>query len=106
MEQIKGTVESLLSRLEAKSQKNEFPRGSPEELLKKVFTRKEQEQVRFGYFRNGTLGIRVSSSSWMYYFNIKKEKVLAAVRSVSPAVKEIRFSLGDLCDKPRMRETA
>jgi hypothetical protein len=96
MEQIKGTVEALLSQLKAKSQKNEFPKGSPEELIKKVFTRKEQEHVRFGYFRNGTLGIKVESSSWMYFFSIKKEKLLTAVRTVSPAVREIRFSIGEL----------
>ncbi len=95
MEQIKGAVEALLSRLKEKSRKNEFPKGSPEELIKKVFSRKEQEHVRFGYFRGGVLGISVESSSWIYYFNIKKEKLLAAVRAVSPAVKDIRFRIGE-----------
>jgi hypothetical protein len=96
MEQIKGTVEALLAQLKEKNRKNEFPKGSPEELLKQVFSRKEQQHIRFWYFRGGNLGIQVESSSWMYYFNIKKEKLLASVRKVSPSVKDIRFSIGEI----------
>ena len=95
MEQIKGTVEALLAQLKEKSQKSEFSKGGPEALLKKVFTKKELAHINFGYFRNGTLGIKVESSSWLYYFNIKKEDLLGRVRRQSSTVKDMRFSIGE-----------
>jgi hypothetical protein len=96
MERIKGTVDALLAGLREKSLKNEFPEGSPELLLKNIFTKKELAHIKFGYFRSGTMGIKVEASSWLYYFSNKKEELLAQAQKRSPAVREIRFSIGEI----------
>ncbi|MFA5144858.1 MAG: DciA family protein [Candidatus Omnitrophota bacterium] len=93
MEAIKDTVINVIRNLEAK--KTGVADNDPQELLKKVLTKKELGHIKFNYFRKGVLGLRVDSSSWLYNLNLKKESLLEKLKKCSSGVKSIRFNIGD-----------
>lgn len=93
MELIKDIVSGLMRDL--KNQKS--PQGNPCLLLKKVLTKRELGHVKFRYLRKGILGLAVDSSSWLYHLNLQKQELLAKIAMVkqSPAIKDIRFCIGE-----------
>lgn len=93
MEAIKETLKTVFNNLQARSEG--ALKDNPEVLLKKILSKRELAHVRVGYFRKGILGIKVNSSSWLYYLNLQKTDLLDKLRRKSSAVKEVRFSLGD-----------
>jgi aspartate carbamoyltransferase catalytic subunit len=92
MEPIKETVASLMEGLKTKKQK--YFRDNPEELLKKVLTKKQLQHIKFKYFRKGILGISVDSSTWLYFLNLQKEDLLVKLSDKFAGIKDIRFSIG------------
>lgn len=92
MEQIKDTVEQFLKSLKAKNEKN--AKDDPERALKKILSRKELKHMQFNYFKKGVLGIKVDSSTWLYYLNLQKQQLLRDISRESPIIKDIRFRLG------------
>jgi hypothetical protein len=97
METIKNTIMQFMQELECK--KTGAAKDNPEVLLKKFLSTKELKHIKIKYFRKGTLGITVDSSTWLYYLNLQKERLLADLRNESTAIKEIRFRIGELSGK-------
>lgn len=94
MEPIKDTIETLIKDLQDKRQK---PSGdSPAGLLKKAFSHKELKHLQFSTIKKGILNIKVDSSAWLYYLNLKKKSLLAKFAEKSSQIKDIRFSIGDI----------
>ena len=94
MERLSDTIASVIRDLSAK--KTAHPGINPEGWLKKALTKKEWGHIKFHYFRQGILGVRVDSSAWMYCLSLKKESLLGKLKEQSPDIKEVRFSIGDI----------
>jgi hypothetical protein len=94
MEPIKDTVRTLMKDLKDKRKRPAC--DSPAGLLKKVFSNKELKHLRFFSFKKGILNIKVDSSAWLYYLNLKKKLLLEKLSEKSKGVKDIRFSIGDI----------
>lgn len=94
METIKETLQTVMRTWEKKILQPD--QDNPELALKKLLTRKESGHIKFRYFRKGILSFNVDSSSWLYHFNLKKEKLLSSLQAGLPALKEIRFYIGGL----------
>jgi hypothetical protein len=94
MERLRDTITSVIRELTAK--KITDNKLSPEEWLKKTLTRKELGHIKFHYFRKGVMGLRVDSAVWKYSFSLKKTELLNKLKKCDPAVKELRFSVGDI----------
>jgi hypothetical protein len=93
MEAIKYTVKNVLQELEAKQKPGAT--DAIQDLLGEVFTKKERKHIKLRYFKKGTLGLNVDSSSWLYHFSLRKEKLLAKMQRKSRAIKNLRFSIGE-----------
>ncbi len=92
MERIKDTINSVLQGLMDKK----APCGViPEEVVKKILTKKEYGHIKFNYFKKGVLGLSVDSSSWLYSLNLKKEGLLQKLKTDMPDIKNIRFFIGE-----------
>ena len=95
MERIKDTVKNLIQAWESK--KGSQAGDDPAALLKKALSRKELAHVSFHYFRNGIMGLKVDSSTRLYFLNSQKDKLLVRLRKYSgSAIKDIRFSIGEI----------
>jgi hypothetical protein len=94
MEAIKDTVRQVLENIQSK--KKQAGENNPETFFKKVLLRKEKPHIQFHYYRNGILGTRVDSSSWMYYFNLKKASLLSGLSKNLAGIKDIRFTIADI----------
>lgn len=94
MEAIKNTVVSVIGKLEAK--KRGVYAHNPEDLLKKLLTKKEAEHIKFNYFKKGILNLSVDSSSWLYSFSLRKEEFIAGLNKKSSEIKDIRFRIGEI----------
>ena len=102
MEQIKDTINSVIRSL-AKKKKGVSER-SPQELLKKILTKKEFEHIRVSNFTKGVLYVEVDSSTWLYYLGLRKKEMLARLAPALKGLKNIRFSLGEIrCQKNRRK---
>lgn len=95
MEAIKETVNNVIKNLQ-KRQKKVPGKNSPEQALKKILSKKEQAHAEFNYFRKGALGVKVDSSTWLYYLNLQKGILLDKLRRSLKDIKEIHFSIGDV----------
>jgi hypothetical protein len=93
MEAIKYTVKNVLQELEAKQKPGAT--DAIQDLLGKVFTKKERKHIKLRYFKKGTLSLNVDSSSWLYHFSLQKDKLLAKMQRKSRAIKNLRFSIGE-----------
>lgn len=96
MEQIKNTVQALLSDLRKKREQKPLFEREPDEFLKKFFSKKEIDHIGFGYFKKGVLCIKVDSSSWLYHLNLKKELITGELKKNHSAIKEIKFYIGEV----------
>ena len=94
MEAIRDTIKNLMQAWDAKL--GQPPKDNPEVILKKVLAKKEREHVKLNYFKKGILGVSVDSSTWLYYMSLQKEDLLAKLGKKSSAIKDIRFSLGEI----------
>jgi hypothetical protein len=94
MESIKDVVRSLLEDLSRP--KAGAKEGSPEDWLKKVLTKRELAHIKFNYFKKGTLGVWVDSSSWLYSLSIKKAQLLTRMQGEGVSVKDLRFRIGEI----------
>ena len=93
MEAIKDTLQGLMRSWEERLKKS-----SPDEpgvWLRKLLTKKELRHIKFRYFKKGILGLNVDSSTWLYYFNLKKEEFLNRLCQQSAGVKDISFYIGE-----------
>lgn len=93
MEKIKDTVSNIMQSLAVKKAPL---KKNPEAILKKVLTKRELSHIRFNYFRNGNLSLKVDSSPWLYHFSLKKDALLAQMNQKSKLVKEIKFSIAEM----------
>jgi hypothetical protein len=94
METIRTTLESVMRDWEKKILKPD--EDSPGVPLKKFLTKKELGHIRFRYFKKGVLSFNVDSSSWLYYFNLRKSELLAKLQKQTGLIKEIRFYIGEV----------
>lgn len=90
MEPISVAIEQLLRRLQSGPQASESERVWGR--MKNFFSAVEQEHVRLDSVRNGTAVLTVDSSSWLYYFTMKKQRDIDGAKI--PGVRNVRFSLG------------
>lgn len=95
MENIKGTVESLLETLKSRVVRG----GGVEEIVLGVFSKKEQEHICVRPARRGMVRIAVDSSTWLYYFNLKKKELTEKIAASLPEVKDLSFVIGDVSAK-------
>ncbi|HTZ11132.1 MAG TPA: DciA family protein [Candidatus Margulisiibacteriota bacterium] len=91
MEQIKETIAGFMQDLQNKAVQK---RESPQELLRKVLTKKELSHIKFNYFKGGVLSVNVDSSAWLYSLSLKKEELLVRLKTYSAAVRDIRLRVG------------
>jgi len=94
MERIRAPVENIIRELTTQKKANK--ESAPEVWLKKTLTRKELGHIKFHYFRQGVLGVRVDSSAWKYSLSLKKANLLMKLQGYAPEIKELRFSVGDI----------
>ncbi len=93
MEAIKDTLDVLLKELASRKEKS--AEQSPENLVKKIFSRKEAEHARASFLKNGVLSIKTDSSTWLYYFNLHKKELTEKFSALNPQIKSLKFSLGE-----------
>lgn len=93
MDRISDTLQEVMRGWEQKTRR--FSEACPELLLKKFLTKKEFGHIKFRYFKKGILTFSVGSSSWLYYFNLKKDELLAGLQKKSGLIKELRFYIGE-----------
>jgi hypothetical protein len=94
MEPIKDIIGTLIKDLQDKRRKP--PGVSPTGLLKKVFSNKELKHLQFSSIKKGNLNIKVDSSTWLYYLNLKKKSLLIKFAEKLPEIRNIHFSIGDI----------
>lgn len=94
MEAIKDTVQNVIQAWEDKKRGTSI--NDPQALLKKALTKKAGEHIKFNYFKKGILNVNVDSSSWLYSLTLQKENLLDKLRKKSPAIKDIRFRIGEI----------
>lgn len=92
MEAIKGIVENLIQ----KWKKEQAESLLPQDLLKKVLTKKELGHIKFNYFKKGVLSVNVDSSAWLYHLTLQKGRILARLASQTAQIKDIRFRIGEI----------
>jgi hypothetical protein len=93
MEQIKDTLAKIMQDWGVRLQGGRP--DDPETLLKKILTKKEFRHIKLKYFKQGVLTLTVESSSWLYYFSLKKEELLRDLRQQSEKIKDLRFYIGE-----------
>ncbi len=93
MEAIKETINNLMLVWGTKKKSADF--YNFENLLNKLLTKKEIRHIKFNYFKKGVLDIKVDSSNWLYYFNLKKKELVTSMRQDIESIKDIRFYLGE-----------
>ncbi|MFH0762975.1 MAG: DciA family protein [Candidatus Omnitrophota bacterium] len=96
METIRETILNVFKGLSSKKEKG-INQANVWGLLEKTLTKKELKHIKFNYFKGGVLGVGVDSSTWLYSFNLKKEKLLKFLNN-NPGIqlKEIRFNIGEI----------
>jgi hypothetical protein len=94
MEAINKTIKGLIRDWESKRQLHQDT--DPQDLLEKALNKKELAHIQFHYFRNGVMGLKVDSSTRLYYLSLKKEDLLVKLRKhFRSAIKDVRFSIGE-----------
>lgn len=95
MEAVKATIQDLMKTWETKRRLS--PEPDPQELLFKVLGKKDCAHVKFHYFRDGVMGLKVDSSSRLYHLNMQKHGLLEKLRKQSgSAIKDLRMSVGEV----------
>lgn len=94
MEEIKDTIKTVIEMLELR--RRQSLREGLETLLKKAFSKKEREHIKFNYLKRGILNINVDSSAWLYQLNLQKDTLLTKLHRESSVIKDIRFKLGEI----------
>lgn len=92
METIKGTVDALLENLKSRVVRG----GGVEEIILGAFSKKEREHIRVIPCRGGRVKIAVDSSTWLYYFNLRKKELFQKIVAHFPEAKEISFIIGEI----------
>jgi hypothetical protein len=90
MEQIKDTIQTVISRLRIGSEKNET--SHVDNLLKQCLSPMELSHIRIKYFSKGSLGIEVDSSAMLYCLGLKKHELMT---KMDKKIKKIKFFLGE-----------
>jgi hypothetical protein len=91
MERINETIAGFMRELQNKAVKGG---ENPEELLRKVLTKKELSHIKCNYFKSGVISLNVDSSAWLYSLSLEKEDLIARLKKYSAAVKDIRLRVG------------
>ncbi|MFH1398446.1 MAG: hypothetical protein ABIH27_07860 [Candidatus Omnitrophota bacterium] len=94
MQTIKDTVQAVIKGLRDKNQKK--AQDDPRAWLKKVLSKKELAHIGFRYFNKGILGLKVDSSSWLYYMSLHKEELLDKLKKNNITIKDVRFWMGEI----------
>lgn len=94
MEAIKETITSVMQEL--KEKKAIIGDFKPNELLKKVFSKKELKHIKYNYFKKGILNLNVESSSWLYSVTLRKQEILAKLKKEFRAINDIHFRIGEM----------
>ncbi len=91
MDAIKDVVTQVMRGLRSVKP----PQDDPEDLLKKVLSKKELQHVKFRYLRRGILGVAVDSSTRLYQLSLQKSTLLVKLAKKSKSIKDIRFYIGE-----------
>ena len=94
MEAIRETVKNVIQGLVVKKGKTDV--AYPEQVLKKILTKKEMGHIKFNYFKKGVLSINVDSSAWLYKLTLQKQDLLSRLKKKTELVKDIHFRIGDI----------
>ena len=94
MEAIKDTVKNVIQELVVK--KSALKEGGPEQILKKILTKREMGHIKFNYFKKGTLSVNVDSSAWLYKLTLQKQEILSPLNKRLDSIKDIHFRIGDI----------
>ena len=86
-------MDALLREISAKQKS--LSQEDPSVFLKKILTKKEIKHIKLNYFRKGILSFNVDTSVWLFQLNSQKENILKSLKTELPAIKEIRFYLGE-----------
>ncbi|MBU0504315.1 MAG: hypothetical protein ABH882_03625 [Candidatus Omnitrophota bacterium] len=97
MQTIRDTVQIVINGLRGADKKR--AKDNPRAWLKKALSKKELNHIGFKYFSKGILGLKVDSSSWLYYASLHKEELLGKLNKNSMKVKDIRFWMGEIGEK-------
>ena len=92
MKAIKDIIPDVIQGLTTKKRSQD----EPEAWLKQALPKKELKHIKFRYLRKGVLGIAVDSSVRLYHLNLQKPRLLAKLGKKSPAIKDIRFYIGEM----------
>ncbi len=103
METIKETIYRVMHVLGTKQ--NDSHSDEISAWLQKTLSAKERKHISSYYERKGILSLKVDSSSWIYYLNLKKGALLTSIRQCLPQVKEIRFYVSEKNEKTQNKRT-
>ncbi|MFH1640789.1 MAG: DciA family protein [Candidatus Omnitrophota bacterium] len=98
MEEIKNTVYQVMRGWDVKKSGSQ---DNPDFWLRQILSKKERAHVQCSYFKNGVLGLKVDSSTWLYYFSTQKECLLDNLRKKFKSVKDVRFRIGELSEQEK-----
>jgi hypothetical protein len=91
MEQIKDTLSQLLARIREK--KEEVEQDNPEQLLEKIFAKKDLRHIRLHNVQKGVLYLQVDTTVMLYYVKMQKAELLSKIGQAGSLIKDIHFSL-------------
>ena len=95
MEAIRQILEKVMRSWEEKL-RHSTQNTPTDQVLKKFLTKRESGHIRFRYFKRWILGCTVDSSSWLYYFNLRKKELLEKIRQILKDIEDIRFYIGEV----------
>jgi hypothetical protein len=100
---IKEAISDVMGRLRVGEATGEGPDAC--DALKNILTKEEREHIRITNFAKGIVYAHVDTSSWLYVCSLKKESYLKQVRMTVPAVRDIRFGIGDVHEGKGKRDS-
>ena len=103
MEKIQETVLRVIRELDGKHKNPQADEIGA--WLTQALSAKERKHISSYAEHKGILRLRVDSSSWIYYLNLKKETLLNSIRQSLPRIKEIRFSVSEKNEKTKNKKS-
>lgn len=93
MDNIDEIVNKVIGNLFLK-----IPRKQEEiqKIWEKSFNSKGLEHTKIVEFKEGTLFVNVDSSAWLFQCNLKKKKIVEAIKKDIPEINKIYFKIGKI----------
>jgi hypothetical protein len=94
MEPIREALRQVLEDLTHK--KSCGGRVAVHERFSAILTENERPHAQAVYYRKGILGVTVESPHWLYYFSMRKKKLIEAMTAHVSDIGDMRFTVGKL----------